>query len=168
MGTKVDTAALLEQYGKDLPRLPDGRIDFRDATDMPVLSCFVECQGRLLLLKRSAKVRSYQGKWCVVAGVIDQPKPLEELVHIELRAELGVKPEDVASIAIGEAYAFTDERLGKRWIVHPLFVRLKGTPRIEIDWEHTDFEWIRPEELGKYDTVPMLEESMRRAIKAAL
>lgn len=168
MAVKVDTTALLEKYGKGLPRLPDGRVDFSEASVLPVLSCFVECNGKLLLLKRSSKVRSYQGKWCAVAGFIDQPRPLEEIVYAELKAELGLKPEDVAGIAAGQPYEFTDEQLGKRWIVHPLFARLKGTPRIEIDWEHTDFEWIRPEDLANYDTVPMLEESMRRAIKAAI
>lgn len=168
MSTKVDTAALLEKFGRDLPRLPDGRIDFRDADAMPVLSCFVECEGKLLLLKRSSKVRRYQGKWCAVAGFIDQAKPLEEIAYAELKAELGLKPEDVASLAVGEPYEFVDEALGKRWLVHPMFARLNGRPRIEIDWEHTDFEWVTPDDLAHYDTVPMLEETMRRAIKAAI
>jgi 8-oxo-dGTP pyrophosphatase MutT (NUDIX family) len=168
MPVKVDTAALIEAFGKGLPRFADGRVDFREADQMPVLTCFVECQGKLLLLKRSSKVRRYQGKWCAVAGFIDQAKPLEEIAYAELKAELGLSPGDVASLAVGEPYDFTDEALQKHWRVHPMFARLKGTPRIEIDWDHTDFEWVKPEELCNYDTVPMLEESMRRAIRAAI
>jgi 8-oxo-dGTP pyrophosphatase MutT (NUDIX family) len=168
MAIKLDTQALIDEFGAGLPRFPDGRVDYSQAGAMPVVTCFVECHGRLLLLKRSSKVRSYQGKWCGVAGFIDQAKPIEDIVYAELRAELGVNPQDVEAMALGQAYDFTDPLLHRRWRVHPMFVRLKGTPQIEIDWEHTDFEWIRPEDIEKYDTVPMLEESMRRAIRAAL
>lgn len=168
MAIKLDTRTLIEKFGEGLPRFPDGRVDFSQAQAMPVVTCFLECQGKILLLKRSTKVRSYQGKWCGVAGFIDQAKPIEEIVHAELRAELGLSPQDVESMALGQPYDFADATLGRSWRVHPMFVRLKGTPRIEIDWEHTDFEWVLPEDVSNYDTVPMLEESMRRAIRAAI
>ena len=168
MPIKLDTQAIIEEFGQGLPRLPDGRVDYSQARTMPVLTCFVECKGRILLLKRSSKVRSYRGKWCGVAGFIDQAKPVEEIIHQELKVELGLSPQDVTSMNMGQPYDFEDVALQRRWRIHPVFVRLQGTPRIDIDWEHTDFEWIRPEDLGDYDTVPMLEESMRRAIRAAI
>jgi 8-oxo-dGTP pyrophosphatase MutT (NUDIX family) len=168
MAIKLDTQALVERFGAGLPRLPDGRVDFSAATELPVLVCFVECQGKILLLKRSSKVRSYRGKWCGVAGYIDQARPVEDIVYAELKSELGLSPQDVDSMSLGQAYDFADPALNRRWRIHPMFVRLKGTPQIEIDWEHTDFEWILPEDLDAYDTVPMLEESMRRAIRAAI
>lgn len=168
MPAKLDTQAVIEKYGEGLPRMPDGRVDYSQADVLPVLTCFVECQGKILLLKRSGKVRSYRGKWCGVAGFIDQAKPVEDIVHQELKTELGLTPQDVASISVGQPYEFEDAALQRRWRIHPVFVRLQGTPRIDIDWEHSDFEWILPESLGDYDTVPMLEESMRRAIRAAL
>lgn len=168
MAGTLDTAALVAEFGEGLPRLPGGRVDYSRARRVPLMVCFVECQGKLLLLKRSSKVRSYQGKWCAVAGYIDRPQPLEELVCAELRAELGLAPEQVAGLAVGEAYEYTDRLLDRTFRIHPVMVRLRGRPRIEIDWEHTDFEWVAPEAVGGYDTVPMLEESMRRAIRAAL
>jgi len=168
MALKLDTAALIEKYGKDLPRFADGRVDYGGATHMPVLSCFVESHGKLLLLKRSGKVRSYQGKWCAVAGFIDQAKPIEDIAYAELKAELGLGRDDIAELVLGQPYDYADDALGKCWRVYPMLARLRGTPRIEIDWEHTDFEWIAPEDLGNYDTVPKLDESMRRAIRAAI
>jgi 8-oxo-dGTP diphosphatase len=165
---KVDTHALVRKFGKDLPRFADGRVDYSGATQMPVLTCFVESRGKILLLKRSPKVRSYQGRWCTVAGAIDQPKPIEDLAYAELKTELGLRPEDIERLVIGQPYEFSDPELKKHWRVLPMLARLRGTPRIEIDWEHTDFEWIMPEDLCNYDTVPRLEESMRRALKAAM
>lgn len=168
MPGKVDTAAIIAEFGRDLPRLAGDRVDYSQARRVPVLVCFVECKGKVLLLKRSSKVRSYPGKWCAVAGLIDRARPLAELVQAELRAELGLEPEHVASLAVGEPYEYADPSLDRSWRVHPVWVRLAGTPSIEIDWEHSDFEWVAPEAVADYDTVPMLEDSMRRAIKAAL
>lgn len=168
MPRKPDIAAILEEFAQGLPRLPGGRVDYSSARRVPVLVCFVEAGGKILLLKRSSKVRSYPGKWGAVAGCIDRNLPLEELACAELRAELALPAESVASLALGEPYEYTDPLLARTWCIHPLLARLSGTPRIEIDWEHTDFEWIEPQRLAEYDTVPMLEESLRRAIRAAL
>ncbi|MEO1766271.1 NUDIX domain-containing protein [Thiobacter aerophilum] len=168
MPVKVDTAAILEEFAQGLPRLAGGRVDYSSARRLPVLLCFVECAGRILLLKRSAKVRSYPGKWGTVAGFIDRALSLEALACAELKAELGVPPECVAHFALGEPYEYTDPSGERTWRLFPMLARLAGTPRIEIDWEHTDFEWIEPQNLADYDTVPMLEESLRRAIRASI
>lgn len=168
MSVKVDTAAVLREFAQGLPRLAGGRVDYSSAQRLPVLVCFAECAGRILLLKRSAKVRSYPGKWGAVAGFIDRDQPLEELARAELKRELGVPPECVLRLALGEPYEYADPLLDRTWRIYPMLARLSGTPRIEIDWEHTDFEWIEPQRLAEFDTVPMLEESLRRAIRAAL
>ena len=45
-----------------------------------VVTCFLMHQGKLLVLRRSAKVRTYQGKWAGVSGYIEDipamPPPL--------------------------------------------------------------------------------------------
>ncbi|MCL6557058.1 MAG: NUDIX domain-containing protein [Burkholderiales bacterium] len=168
MPARLNTAALIEEMGRGLPRLPGGRVDYSHATRVPVLVCFVEYGGRLLLLKRSARVRSYPGKWGAVAGIIDRALPIEELALAELKRELGIGPQEVASLTLGEPHEYHDATLGRSWRLYPMLARLAGTPRIEIDWEYSDFEWITPERLADYDTVPLLEESLRRALRAAL
>jgi hypothetical protein len=35
---------------------------------------------------------------------------------------------------------------------------------MQLDWEHTDSQWILPEEINDYDVVPKLEESLRRVL----
>lgn len=161
----MDIAALLAEYA-NLPRLADGRIDYAQADKAPVLSCFITYQGKILLLKRSCKVRAYQGKWCTVAGYMDEVKPLQDKALQELKSELGIKPEYIAKLALGEPYEFQDMELRKTWNIHPMLVVLKQPIEVNIDWEHADFEWINPARLAEYDTVPMLAESLRRALAA--
>ncbi len=147
-----------------LPRFPDGRIDYSNAHKAPVLTCFVRVEDKILLLKRSEHVHTYQGKWHTVAGYIDEPKPIRQKALEELEEELDIHSEDVSGFTAGEPYEFFDEGAKKSWIVHPVLVELKNKPVVTLDWEHTEFKWISPDEVEGYDTVPNLDESLRRVV----
>src|SRR5687767_3775690 len=107
----------VKQIAEKLPRLADGRIDYSHAETALVVTCFVKFQEKILLLKRSDKVRTYQGQWNTVAGYIDEPKPLREKVREELREELGISDEDVLHIKLGEPFEFHDAEIKKTWRV---------------------------------------------------
>jgi len=145
-----------------LPRFPDGRIDYSNSDKAPVLTCFVRFEDKILLLKRSERVQTYQGKWHTVAGYIDEPKPIRQKALEELEEELDIHSKDVSGFTAGEPYEFFDEGAMKSWIVHPVLVELKKKPEVRLDWEHTEFKWISPDEVEGYDTVPKLDESLKR------
>jgi len=147
-----------------LPRFPDGRIDYSNSDKAPVLTCFVRFEDKILLLKRSERVRTYQGKWHTVAGYIDEIKPIRQKALEELEEELKIFSKDVSHFTAGEPYEFFDEGAKKSWIVHPVLVELKKKLAVTLDWEHTEFKWISPDEVEGYDTVPKLEESLRRVL----
>jgi 8-oxo-dGTP diphosphatase len=151
---------LLQKFD-DLPRFADGRINFSGSNKAPVVTCFVEFDGRILLLRRSEKVRTYPGKWCTVTGYLDEPKTVRQKALTELEEELKIAEYATLDYRSGTPYEFEDPGSGKIWIVHPVRVRLAEPPRIVLDWEHTDFQWIAPETIGKYETVPMLERSLK-------
>ncbi len=65
---------------------------------------------------------------------------------------------------MGSPYEFFDPDEQKTWLVHPVLVELKQRPKIKLDWEHTDYKWITPDELTTYDTVPKLAESLKRVL----
>lgn len=161
----IDIQRELEAYAA-LPRLPDGRIDFSGADKAPIISCFVTFRGKVLLLKRSAKVRSYQGKWCGVAGFMDEPTSIEAKAYKEIRQETGITAEQIERLAVGEPYEFVDETLGRVWRVYPMLAVLKGPADVAIDWEHTDYKWVEPLRLAEYDSVPRLADSLQRALRA--
>ncbi|MGH7843997.1 MAG: NUDIX domain-containing protein [Candidatus Binatia bacterium] len=152
-----------ELAGK-LPQLPDGRIDYSHSDTALVITCFVKFEDKILLLQRSDKVRTYQGKWNTVAGYIDEAKPLGELALRELREEVGISAEDIADIKIGNPFEFHDPDLNKNWRVQPVLAQLRRSPEIKMDWEHTDYRWIFPREINRFDIVPKLEESLKRVL----
>jgi len=157
---KEEVHRILRSFQQTLPTFPDGRIDFCTADTAPVLTIFVCYKQSMLLLKRSAKVSTYKQKWNTVAGYLDELKPLKEKILEELREETGIGNNDIASYHLGEPYTFTDELAKKTWIVHPVLVILNHKPTITLDWEHTEYRWIKPSELAKFDHVPQLKRSL--------
>ncbi len=41
--------------------------------------------------------------------------------------------------------------------------RVKKKPIIKLDWEHTEYRWIKPQKMKDFDTVPGLEKSLENA-----
>ena len=70
----------LRELAKKLPKFPDGRIDYSNSDTALVITVFIKNKDKILLLKRSSKVSTYQGKWNTVAGYIDEPKPIREKI----------------------------------------------------------------------------------------
>jgi len=125
-----------------------------------VVTCFLESNGEILLLRRSEQVGSYQGKWAGVSGYIETTPDEQALVEIE--EETGLSGEDLHLVRKGEPLAVEDAQFGVRWLVHPYLFRIKDRTRIQIDWEHKEVRWISPGDIGNYETVPMLGETLSR------
>lgn len=153
----------LKKFQKELPHFPDGRIDYSHSSISPVLTVFIAVGEEILLLKRSDKVGAYKGKWNTVAGYLDEVHLIQVKISEELYEELSLPPELILKISLGKPYEYVDTAISKTWLIHPVFVTLKGKPKIKIDWEHTDYVWIKPSELKKYDVVPGLEKSYEYA-----
>lgn len=154
----------VEKFSKKLPKFPDGRINYSNSDSATVITVFIKYKEEILILKRSNKVATYQGRWNTVAGYIDELKPIHEKIIEEINEEIGVKKDNILSQRIGKSYMFKDMKVNKTWIVIPVLVELKNKPDIKLDWEHTEYKWIKPEELKRYNIVPKIEESLRRAI----
>jgi isopentenyldiphosphate isomerase len=157
--------ATIKTLAKSLPIFSDGRIDYSNANAAPVITVFIQYDNEILLLKRSNKVSTYQGKWNTVAGYLDEIKPLHEKILEELSEELGISEDNILSHHIGESYTFTDPTLEKTWIVYPALVKLRHKLSLQLDWEHTEYRWIKPKELGEFDHVPKLDQSLKKILK---
>jgi 8-oxo-dGTP pyrophosphatase MutT (NUDIX family) len=125
-----------------------------------VVSCFIEHRGRLLLLKRSARVGTYRGKWATVSGYLE--KPPDEQALVEIKEELGLLNRDVKLIKRGQPLEIEDRELMIKWLVYPYLFSLKDGRKINTDWEHREFKWVLPGEIINYDTVPGLNEALAR------
>ncbi len=161
----MDILGLIKKLEKELPKFPDGRINYSKSKIAPVITVFVKYGDRILLLKRSDRVSTYRGKWNTVAGYLDEVKPIEEKVFEELKEEVGIDRDLVSSIRIGKVYEFYDDKIDRKWIITPVLVELKELPKIRLNEEHTEYRWIRFDEIENFDTVPNLSESLKRVLE---
>jgi len=114
----------------------------------------------LLILRRSQRVGTYHGRWAGVSGFVEAPP--DEQAYVELHEEVHLERGDVQLLRRGEPLTFVDAELVREWTVHPYLFLVVDPTRIQTDWEHTETCWIAPQELGQYETVPMLQEAFQR------
>lgn len=122
-----------------------------------VVTAVLTKEGKILILKRGYKVSTYKGKWACISGYLEEnEKPLER-AYREIEEETGLCKEEVKLLKEIEPIEFYDEEESREWKVYPFLFEVERS-NIDIDWEHTEYKWVKPEEIEKYDTVPKLKE----------
>ncbi len=154
----------LDLFSK-LPRFPDGRINYTNSAKAAVVSVIIKYKDNILLLKRSDKVGNYRGKWNVVAGYLDDETPIREKALAEVREETGITNKDISAVKIFSPITIKDNVLKKIFIAHISLIALKSRPKIKLDWEHTAFKWVKPQDVRKFDVVYGLDKLLRRILR---
>ena len=119
----------------------------------------------ILLLRRSQRVGTYRGHWAGVTGFVEAPP--DEQAYTELREETSLERSDVTLLRQGAPFTFTDAALDREWTVHPYLFLVADPAKIQTDWENVETKWIHPTDLDQYETVPRLDESLRRVYPPA-
>ena len=127
-----------------------------------VVTCFLEHNGRIMVLRRSERVGTYRGRWAGVSGYIEEGSTPSQQAWTEVKEEAALDREDVELVQEGVPLEVVDAELARKWIVHPFRFRVLRPDKIKIDWEHTEAKWIAPEEMGLHETVPKLLEAWQR------
>lgn len=125
------------------------------------MTSFLQSDDKILLLRRSGKVESYQGRWATVSGYLEGDESPLERARTEIREELGLGPEQVGLVRGGNVLRAFDEDVNTTWVVHPFLFKL-ASGSLRLDWEHTEHRWIKPNELCSFETVPKLRETYDR------
>lgn len=128
-----------------------------------VVTCFLQYEGKILILRRSEQVGSYKGKWAGVSGYIEKTADKQALTEIE--EETGLGEEDIKLRRKGKPLLIKDDKLGIKWVVHPYLFQIEDRSKVKIDWEHKEIRWIDPKNIDDYETVPRLKETLARVYK---
>jgi translation initiation factor 2B subunit (eIF-2B alpha/beta/delta family)/ADP-ribose pyrophosphatase YjhB (NUDIX family) len=126
-----------------------------------VVTSFLQSDQKILLLRRSSKVGSYQGRWAGVSGYLEEGEDPLQRAKTEIEEELGLSSTQARLVRSGELLRAFDEQKETVWIVHPFLFEAREQ-NLRLDWEHAESRWIHPDDLRLYETVPKLKEAFER------
>ena len=126
-----------------------GTVDILDVTISEVVTCVLRNDGKFLVLKRSDKVSTNRQKWAGVSGFVEKGEEPLETAYKEIAEETGV--EDPRLVRIGRLVTIRSE--GRIWSIHPFLFDV-DSPKITLDWEHTECRWMAKGEMEDLDLVP--------------
>ena len=148
MDRSEEVPGIVKDQFEKLPHFSDGRIDYTDADRAATVVVFLKHEDEILLLKRSDEVGTHKGRWGLVAGYLDELKPVVDKALEEVQEETGIEKDIVSEIKKIGSYKFHDD--GITYTSFIVFMKLEEKPEIEISWEHTDWNWVELDDVGDF------------------
>ena len=97
--------------------------------------------------------------WAGVSGIIekDDISPLSR-AKIKIFEETGIKQEQINLLKKSQQMKIISAQYkNHEWNIFPFLFKVEN-PKIKLNWENSEFEWINPSNIVNYQTVPSLEK----------
>jgi len=97
--------------------------------------------------------------WSGVSGIIekDDAAPLDR-AKTEIFEETGINENEIELLKSSEQIKIESAQYrNHEWNIFPFLFKAKN-PKIKLNWENSDFDWIEPNQIKNYETVPELEK----------
>ena len=123
-----------------------------------IITAFIKNNDKILILKRSDKVRSMKRLWSGVSGIIENDEIPTNRAKIEIFEEVGIKENKINLVKSVEKIKISSPQYeNHEWEVFPFLFETNET-EIKLNWENSEHKWINVNELKNYETVPSLDK----------
>ena len=123
-----------------------------------IVTCFLKSGNKILILKRSDKVKSMKSLWAGISGIIENNESPLERTKIEIFEELGIDANEIKLLKeSAKMRIISPQYENHEWEVYPFLFSVEN-PNIKLNWENSDYKWVKAEEISNYDTVPSLDK----------
>ena len=123
-----------------------------------IVTSFIRDNDKLLILKRSDKVKSMKGLWAGISGIIENNEEPLQRAKIEIFEEVGITEDKITlTKSTKEMRVNSPQYKNHEWEIFPFLFEAKN-PTVKLNWENSDFKWINIEDLKNYETVPSLQK----------
>ena len=127
-----------------------------------IVTTFLTNSDKILLLKRSQKVRSMKNLWAGISGIIEGDEKPVKRAKIEVYEEVGIGESNIKLIKEGDVILIESPQYeNHEWEVYP-FLFSCDNREIKLNWENSDALWIDVEAINDFTTVPSLEKVLTR------
>ena len=123
-----------------------------------IVTSFLTQNDKYLILKRSNKVRSMKDLWAGISGIIEGNEEPLYRAKKEIHEETSITENQITLIrAATQMRTDSPQYENHEWLIFPFLFSVKE-PTIKLNWENSEYQWIKPTELEKFQTVPSLEK----------
>lgn len=129
-----------------------------------IVTSFIQDEQKLLILRRSNKVKTMKGLWAGISGIIEKNEPPLTRAKIEIYEETGISEDKIKLIKNAAKLRVNSPQYeNHEWEIFPFLFEAKN-PDIKLNWENSEYTWITIDELKNYDTVPSLEKVLQNLL----
>jgi 8-oxo-dGTP pyrophosphatase MutT (NUDIX family) len=122
-----------------------------------IVTSFLQDDSKILLLKRSDKVKSMKGLWAGVSGIIENNEIPINRAKIEIWEETGIEETQITLLkSVKEMRVRSSQYKNHEWNIFPFLFQVDN-PKIKLNWENSEYRWIDHAEITNYETVPNLD-----------
>ena len=123
-----------------------------------IVTSFIKDNEKLLILKRSDKVKSMKGMWAGISGIIEKNEAPEKRAKIEIFEEVGITEDKITLVRSAEEMRVNSPQYeNHEWEIFPFLFEAKN-PTIKLNWENSQYLWITLDEIKNYETVPSIDK----------
>ncbi|MDC0169218.1 NUDIX domain-containing protein [Candidatus Nitrosopelagicus sp.] len=127
-----------------------------------IVTTFLTNSDKILLLKRSQKVKSMKNLWAGISGIIEGDEEPVKRAKIEVYEEVGIEESNIKLIKEGDVILIESPQYeNHQWEVYP-FLFSCDNREVKLNWENSDSKWISVNELNDFTTVPSLDKVLTR------
>lgn len=129
-----------------------------------IVTSFIQDEQKLLILRRSNKVKTMKGLWAGISGIIEKNETPLTRAKIEIYEETGISEDKIRLIKNAAKLRVNSPQYeNHEWEIFPFLFEAKN-PDIKLNWENSEYTWITINELKNYDTVPSLEKVLQNLL----
>ena len=127
-----------------------------------IVTTFLTNSDKILLLKRSQKVKTMKNLWAGISGLIEGDEEPLSRAKIEIFEEVGIENTNIKLIKEGGSIVIeSPQYVNHQWEVFPFLFSCKNR-EIKLNWENSDSKWIEIDEINNFSTVPSLDKVLTR------
>lgn len=123
-----------------------------------IVTSFITSNEKFLIVKRSEKVKTMKGLWSGISGIIEKNEEPLVRAKIEIFEEVGIIEKELKLLKTSKQINVNSPQYeNHQWEIFP-FLFYAENPSIKLNWENSEFQWIKPKDLKKFETVPNLDK----------
>lgn len=129
-----------------------------------IVTSFIQDEQKLLILRRSNKVKTMKGLWAGISGIIEKNEVPLTRAKIEIYEETGISEDKIRLVKNADKLrVHSPQYENHEWEIFPFLFEAKN-PDIKLNWENSEYRWITIDELKNYNTVPSLEKVLQNLL----